>query len=58
VVIKVSKTGDGKQMFKQNIDGLAGYNRILIPIETYDAGLYFLQVKGSKQAQILKLQKL
>ncbi|MDA3912244.1 MAG: C10 family peptidase [Bacteroidales bacterium] len=49
---------DGKQVFKQNIDGLAGYNRILIPIETYDAGLYFLQIKGSKQAQTLKLQKL
>jgi hypothetical protein len=49
---------DGKQMFKQSIEGMAGYNRIQIPIESYDSGMYFLHVKGSKQAQTLKLHKL
>jgi len=49
---------EGKVLFNQEIDAMAGYHRIPVPIENYDAGLYFLHVKGSKQAQTLKLQKL
>jgi len=49
---------DGKEMFKQSHKGMAGYNRIPIQIKSYDSGLYFLHVKGSKQSQTLKVQKL
>lgn len=49
---------EGKVLFNQEIDVMAGYHRIPISTELYDAGLYYLRINGRERSQTLKVQKL